>query len=76
MISIRVKHAKSVKAIQLTFESSLTSDNNGTYERETFKIAEDLYFMCDADDALYWTEFEYDELQNMNEFRKFVRHGR
>lgn len=36
----------------------------------------DLYFIRDKDDAVYWTKFESDELQQTNGFTKSVRIGR
>lgn len=56
------------------FCSYLNTDNNVTYDGETLKI-NDLYFIRDKDDTLYWTQFEYDERQRTNEFTKSVRIG-
>lgn len=67
---------RSVNAIQLTFDSSLTSDNNESHDGETFKIVDDLYFIRDKDDTLYWTGFDDNDLKSVNAFRKFVRHGK
>lgn len=58
-----------------TFHSSVACDNSKPSDGKTFSIL-DYHFMCNNDDTLYWTVFDYDELQNKNEFQKQVRQGK
>lgn len=59
----------------LIFHRSLESDNDEPYSGTALKINYH-YFIRDKDDTLYWTDFEWTELEQSNEFIKSVRIGK